>query len=119
MATYKGFALEPTRQEDGPGYDIFENGQHIGTTLGKLRQACYHVDDILAARNEILKQVDYTDKQRFKRGDRVELSPATDLWIRGARFGTVESVDGTEVWVLVDTTAGLWKTTAEFLRFAR
>ena len=30
-------------------------------------------------------------------GDRVELSPACDLWIRGARFGVVHSVakDGT------------------------
>ena len=25
----------------------------------------------------------------FKPGDRVELHPATDLWMRGARFGTV------------------------------
>jgi len=25
----------------------------------------------------------------FKPGDRVELSPATDMWMRGARFGTI------------------------------
>ena len=25
----------------------------------------------------------------FKPGDRVELSPATEMWMRGARFGTV------------------------------
>lgn len=28
----------------------------------------------------------------YKIGDRVELSPHTDLWMRGARFGTVHSV---------------------------
>lgn len=33
----------------------------------------------------------YTLKD-FRVGDRVELHPATDLWMRGARFGTVEGV---------------------------
>lgn len=28
----------------------------------------------------------------FKAGDRVELHPACDLWMRGARFGTVKHV---------------------------
>jgi hypothetical protein len=32
---------------------------------------------------------DYTLEQRFASGDRVELSPACDLWMRGARFGTI------------------------------
>lgn len=26
----------------------------------------------------------------FKKGDRVEIHPATDAWMRGDRFGTVE-----------------------------
>lgn len=33
----------------------------------------------------------YTLKD-FRVGDRVELHPATDLWMRGARFGTVDGV---------------------------
>jgi hypothetical protein len=28
----------------------------------------------------------------FRPGDRVELHPATDLWIRGARYGTVVKI---------------------------
>jgi hypothetical protein len=28
----------------------------------------------------------------FNIGDRVELHPATDLWMRGARFGVVEKI---------------------------
>ena len=32
------------------------------------------------------------DGIEYKVGDRVELSPGLDLWIRGARFGTVHSV---------------------------
>jgi len=31
--------------------------------------------------------------QNIKRGSRVELSPACDLWMQGARFGTVISLD--------------------------
>lgn len=27
--------------------------------------------------------------EELKPGDRIELHPATDLWVRGARFGTV------------------------------
>ena len=30
----------------------------------------------------------------FEPGDRVELHPATDLWMRGARFGTVKKIVG-------------------------
>ena len=28
----------------------------------------------------------------FTPGDRIELHPATDLWMRGARFGTVRKI---------------------------
>jgi len=28
----------------------------------------------------------------FRPGDRVQLHPATDLWMRGARYGTVDRV---------------------------
>jgi hypothetical protein len=47
---------------------------------------------------------DYTEHQTFKAGDRVELHPAHDLWMRGARYGTVErtSSTGSVVWVRVD-----------------
>lgn len=29
------------------------------------------------------------DGKRYSLGDRVEIHPSTDLWMRGARFGTV------------------------------
>jgi len=35
---------------------------------------------------------DYSSDNVFQEGDRVELSPACDLWMRGAKFGTVVSV---------------------------
>lgn len=35
-------------------------------------------------------------------GDRVELSPATDLWMMGARYGTVVKVGRTLVHVKLD-----------------
>lgn len=38
----------------------------------------------------------------FKRGQRVELHPATDLWMRGARFGTVEKIGRKWIHVNVD-----------------
>jgi hypothetical protein len=40
----------------------------------------------------------------FERGDRVQLHPATDLWMRGARFGTVSMVG--RVFVTVRTDRG-------------
>lgn len=45
---------------------------------------------------------DYTDRQTFKPGDRVELHPGCDLWMRGARFATVDRAAGSIVWVTVD-----------------
>lgn len=38
----------------------------------------------------------------FAVGQRVELHPATDLWMRGARFGTVEKIGRVRVHVRVD-----------------
>ena len=44
---------------------------------------------------------DYTTKS-FRESMRVELHPATDLWMRGARFGSVTKVERTKVHVWVD-----------------
>ena len=47
------------------------------------------------------------DGLAYGAGDRVELHPGTDLWIRGARFGTVVRISSTpkdRVHVLVDRT---------------
>jgi hypothetical protein len=38
--------------------------------------------------------------------DRVELHPATDLWMRGARYGTVARIEGGKVWVELDKVQG-------------
>lgn len=32
------------------------------------------------------------DANGYRTGDRVELHPGTDLWMRGARYGTVKSI---------------------------
>jgi len=44
------------------------------------------------------------DGNGFNVGDRVELHPRLDLWIRGARFGSVTSIGKRRVKVLVDRT---------------
>lgn len=38
----------------------------------------------------------------FKPSDRVQLHPATDMWMRGARFGTVQSIGKTRVTLHID-----------------
>jgi hypothetical protein len=38
----------------------------------------------------------------FKPGDRIELHPATDLWMRGARFGTVRKIGRKFVTIEID-----------------
>jgi len=40
----------------------------------------------------------------YKVGSRVELHPATDLWMKGARFGTVERVTWHRLHVRLDAT---------------
>ncbi len=40
----------------------------------------------------------------FKVGDRVQLHPATDLWMRGARYGTIEKLGRLYVHVRLDAT---------------
>ena len=45
--------------------------------------------------------IDYTTAD-FKKGQRIELHPATDLWMRGARFGTVTHVGKARVNVKLD-----------------
>ncbi len=45
---------------------------------------------------------EYTDRQAFSPGQRVELHPGCDLWMRGARFGTVHSTAGCTVVVKMD-----------------
>lgn len=42
----------------------------------------------------------------FKVGDRVQLHPATDLWMRGARFGTVTKTGRSLVTVELDMIPG-------------
>lgn len=61
----------------------------------------------LAARHRA-EMAGYTeDLARFTRGARVELHPSCDLWMRGARFGTVSHRHaGTHVAVKVDHVPG-------------
>lgn len=43
----------------------------------------------------------------FKKGDRVQSHPATDLWVRGDRYGTVTKVTKRFVYVLMDVSQRL------------
>ena len=40
-------------------------------------------------------------------GQRVELHPATDRWMRGDRFGTVENINSMGAWVRFDRSGEL------------
>jgi hypothetical protein len=46
--------------------------------------------------------IDYTTAQTFQVEDRVELHPACDLWMRGARYGTVKRMEFGFIWVEMD-----------------
>jgi hypothetical protein len=46
----------------------------------------------------------HTSPSEFRAGQRVELHPSMDLWMRGARFGTVKKAGGRYVYVEVDKT---------------
>lgn len=43
-----------------------------------------------------------TGRPYFQPGDRVELHPATDHWMRGDRYGTVQAVPGIMIRVKLD-----------------
>jgi hypothetical protein len=43
-----------------------------------------------------------TPTRYFKTGDRVELMPHMDLWMMGARYGTVHKITRTHVHVKMD-----------------
>jgi hypothetical protein len=45
--------------------------------------------------------MDYTAKD-FRKGQRVQMHPATDLFMRGARYGTVTRITNTYVSVKLD-----------------
>jgi hypothetical protein len=63
------------------------------------------------------------DGSTFTVGDRIELHPGCDLWVRGARFGTVVGLSLTpadRVKVKLDRTGEkLWSCPADRLRSAR
>lgn len=48
-------------------------------------------------------------------GQRVELHPATDLWMRGARFATVVEPAGEYVWIEPDRLARIVRLRADDL----
>lgn len=45
-----------------------------------------------------------TTTTEFSKGDRVQLHPATNLWMRGARYGVVISATRRHVLVILDMT---------------
>ena len=51
----------------------------------------------------------------FEVGQRVQAHPATDRWMRGDRFGTVEEVGTRFVWVRFDLSGDLVKLDASLL----
>lgn len=58
------------------------------------------------------------DEFPYSAGNRVEIHPATDLWMRGARYGTCERIseDGRKVLVRLDKVAKPVNFTAESFR---
>ena len=52
----------------------------------------------------------------IKQNDRVELHPATDLWMQGARFGTVLSIGRKYVTIKLDRLNGKTRINASNLR---
>lgn len=65
--------------------------------------------------------LDYTPDQSFTIGDRVELSPACDLWMQGAKYGTVRGLTDGAYLVRMDhqSVKRLQTITPDLLRKAR
>ena len=45
---------------------------------------------------------DYGEVAKWSPGHRVEIHPGCDMWMRGARFGTVTSVRGNVCYIKLD-----------------
>jgi hypothetical protein len=59
------------------------------------------------------------DGSTYTVGDRVEIHPGTDLWMMGARYGTVRTIVPTKtdrVRVRMDKVIGLWSGPADRFR---
>lgn len=72
-------------------------------------------------RTPIDKQTAYSTDQQFTVGDRVELSPGCDLWVRGAKYGTVTAIRKGLIMVRMDhkQVRKLIRTTPTLLRHIR
>lgn len=58
-----------------------------------------------------------TSPKDFTIGQRVELHPGTDLWMMGARFGTVTKIGRKFVTVKLDRLTRAKRFSADLLRF--
>lgn len=100
-----GFAREvflspsvPTEESHGDRYGITigpfrtRRGAEYMAVYGHNNPHCQSVADAerLAKNNPVLLRG--YDGQPYTVGDRVELHPGMDLWMRGAKYGTVHSV---------------------------
>jgi hypothetical protein len=54
--------------------------------------------------------------EHFHEGQRIELHPATDFWVAGARYGTVVSVGTKKVNVSLDKLTGIHHISPGMLR---
>lgn len=63
-----------------------------------------------------MKAIRGYDGIEIKVGDRIEAHPATDLWMRGARFGTVKEIHAGIAIASMDKTKGPCAFTGEFMR---
>jgi hypothetical protein len=55
----------------------------------------------------------------FAPGQRVEFHPATDLWMRGARYGTVRKAGRKRVHVEVDRLGRVLRVSPDLIRIVR
>ena len=60
----------------------------------------YHQSDVDP--KDIIVDTCPETNQQFAPGDRVELHPATDLWMRGARYATVKRIWGNVAVIRLD-----------------
>ena len=95
------------------------NGRPI-PGLGRSRHHVTHVLRGVGASDEFgdpMTGYTYGEKlSDFKVGDRVELHPGTDLWMRGNRFGMVEVIGKRYVHVRMDRSGGIYSTTPRHIR---
>jgi hypothetical protein len=79
------------KTHSGDACEVWELFRRRAVKFGLRDSAYFRTDTYAQTFGELVTTVPGYDGVPYGVGDRVEIHPGTDLWMRGARFGVVES----------------------------